>query len=129
MLSEVRNVRQIRGEGTRRWFTDPYFDLIVWYADDGRLFGFQLCYDKQGRERAFTWRRNQRCQHERIDDGETSGQSRMSPVIVAEDSPPVDRVADRFRKESEQIPPEIARLVCAIISGHPSRIKEKDLVL
>ena len=34
MLVEYRNVRQIRGEGHRRWFSDEYFDLIVWY--DGK---------------------------------------------------------------------------------------------
>jgi len=40
MLGEIRNVRQIEGEGTRRWFTDRYFDLIVWYDDSGSLTGF-----------------------------------------------------------------------------------------
>jgi hypothetical protein len=34
---------------------DDYFDLIVWYEPDGGVHGFQLCYDKPGRERALTW--------------------------------------------------------------------------
>ena len=55
MLAEIRNARQIAGEDFRRWFTDEEFDLIVWYGDDRSLVGFQLCYDKQDRERALTW--------------------------------------------------------------------------
>ena len=64
MLAEIQGSRQIPGEGFRRWFTDEYFDLIAWYetpaAKDARpgamkeLKGFQLCYDKTGRERALT---------------------------------------------------------------------------
>ena len=53
MLNEIANLRQISEEGHRRWFTDSYFDLIVWYERDGAtLAGFQLCYDKEGEERA-----------------------------------------------------------------------------
>jgi hypothetical protein len=129
MLSEIPNVRQIEGEGTRRWFRDSYFDLIVWYGGDGGLIGFQLCYDKQVRERAFTWRRGHGCRHERIDAGETTGHSKMSPVIVADDSPPLNRVADRFLKENAEIEPEIACLVYDTIKGYPLRIRETDYVV
>jgi hypothetical protein len=124
MLSEVRSVRQVPGEGTRRWFTDPYFDLIVWYDDGGTLVGFQLCYDKQGRERAFTWRRDHGCQHERIDAGEIPGQSRMSPVMVADGSRPVDRLGERFLRESAEIDQGIARLVYETVKGFPPRVRE-----
>ena len=75
MLSEIRNARQVEGEGFRRWFTDDYFDLIVWYGNDRRLIGFQLCYDKQERERALTWTLEHGFQHNRIDSGELSGES------------------------------------------------------
>jgi hypothetical protein len=122
MLVELQNVRQIEGEGTRRWFRDPYFDLIIWYADDGTLTGFQLCYDKQGQERAFTWRRGHSCQHERIDTGETPGQSKMSPVIVADGSFPRGDVAERFLAESAHIDPHIARLVYDVVRGQSYRL-------
>jgi hypothetical protein len=47
MLNEIANPRQIPGEGPRRWFTDSYFDLIVWYQGaSSSIAGFQLCYDK-----------------------------------------------------------------------------------
>jgi hypothetical protein len=129
MLSEIRHVRQIRGEGTRRWFKDHHFDLIVWYDDDNSLSGFQLCYDTRGQERAFTWTREHGSQHERIDAGETPGHSRMSPVIVADDAPPGGRVAERFLMESARVDPEIARLVYDTISRYPSRIRETDYVV
>ena len=29
-----KNVRQIQGEGFRRWLTDEDFDLIIWYKND-----------------------------------------------------------------------------------------------
>jgi hypothetical protein len=78
MLSEIRNARQVEGEGFRRWFTDDYFDLIVWYGNDRRLIGFQLCYDKQERERALTWTLEHGFQHNRIDSGEVPGHSKMT---------------------------------------------------
>ncbi|MFW5812247.1 MAG: hypothetical protein ACOCWS_04610, partial [Alkalispirochaetaceae bacterium] len=58
MLSEIKPVRQVPGEGFRRWFTDEEMDLIVWYdgEDQEQIEGFQLCYDKEVLERALTWR-------------------------------------------------------------------------
>lgn len=56
MLREIRNVKQIPGQGPRRWFNDEHFDLFVWYDTGGRLIGFQLCFDKDTRvERALTY--------------------------------------------------------------------------
>ena len=80
MLTEIQNVRQIPGEGFRRWFSDNYFDLIVWYDDERKLVGFQLCYDKDGRERALTWTHEHGFQHNRIDSGEIAGHIKMTPV-------------------------------------------------
>jgi hypothetical protein len=119
MLNEIRNARQIEGEGFRRWFTDEYFDLIVWYGDDGSLFGFQLCYDKQVRERALTWTRDHGFQHNRIDSGETPGHSKMTPVIIADGAFSRDPVAERFRQESASIDPGIARLVYDTVRSYP----------
>ena len=55
-LCENKDVRQRPGEGYRRWFLNNYFDIIVWYEKkDGDIKGFQICYEKNGREKAFTW--------------------------------------------------------------------------
>jgi hypothetical protein len=56
MLREIRNIREIPGQGPRRWFSDAHLDLFVWYDEGGRILGFQLCFDKDTRvERALTF--------------------------------------------------------------------------
>ncbi len=55
MLREVQNVRQIGGDPSRRWFSDPGMDLIVW-MEARDIVGFQLTYDKPHAEKAVTWR-------------------------------------------------------------------------
>jgi hypothetical protein len=112
VLSEVRNTRQIENEGPRRWFTDSYFDLIVWYSREGNVIaGFQLCYDKQREERALTWRRGAGFDHKRIDDGEVSGRMKMTPVLVPDGAFDCSAIAERFRRESGKIDPEIRKFV------------------
>ncbi len=120
MLSEIRNPRQVPGEGTRRWFTDEYFDLIVWYDDGGRLFGFQLCYDKDDHERALTWTAASGFHHNRIDDGEVPGHSKMTPIIGADGSFNARPVAERFREASARIEPEIASFVSETLDTYPA---------
>lgn len=77
MLREIYNPKQYSGEGFRRWFTDDYFDLIVWYKNDRKTIdGFQLCYDKEHKERALTWRSSGSYVHTGVDDGEIYGDTR-----------------------------------------------------
>ena len=119
MLVEKKDVRQIPGEGERRWFTDDYFDLIVWY-EEAQVIGFQLCYDKAGRERALTWHRPNRYLHTRIDDGEAPFTYKMSPVLVQDgifDSP---GVLQRFRRASVGIDPRVAALVLERLGVYPA---------
>lgn len=126
MLSEIHNARQVKGEGFRRWFTDEYFDLIVWYDDDRRLIGFQLCYDKLQRERALTWTREHGFQHNRIDSGEVPGHSKMTPVIIADGAFNRDPVADRFQMACANIDPSIASFVSETIRGYPAAANVAD---
>jgi hypothetical protein len=112
MLSEIAETRQIPEEGPRRWFTDDYFDLIVWYkGKSSEISGFQLCYDKQRSERALTWREGQGYDHRRIDDGEVVGRMKMTPVLVPDGLFDSTAIAERFRASSEAIDPEIRELV------------------
>ncbi len=124
MLTEIHNPRQIEGEGFRRWFTDEYFDLIVWYSDDRALIGFQLCYDKLERERALTWTREHGFQHNRIDAGEVPGHAKMTPVIIADGEFSRDPVAERFWKASGQIEPAVARFVYETVKKFPGPFGE-----
>jgi len=118
MLVEQQNVRQIEGEGTRRWFFDQDFDLIVWYSDN-KPTGFQLCYDKQSKEHALTWKRDEGFLHSAIDDGESAWSSPRTPVLVPDGHFDVRRVADRFSKVSATIDPEVVHLVQNTLSSYP----------
>jgi hypothetical protein len=111
MLTEIPNARQVEGEGFRRWFTDDYFDLIVWYEEKNALVGFQLCYDKLGRERALTWTHAHGFQHNRIDAGEVPGSPKMTPIVVADGEFNRDPVAERFRAASAGMERSIAGFV------------------
>ena len=83
MLSEIKKTRQEEGEPYRRWFTDEDHDLIVWYDAEGKILGFQLCYELGPNERALTWIRGKGYAHNRVDDGETGFfMHKMSPILV-----------------------------------------------
>ncbi len=119
MLSEVSNVRQVAGEGARRWFTDDYFDLIVWYGPGEAPMGFQLCYDRPTRERALTWTVQHGFQHNRVDTGEMPGHPKMTPIIVADGAFDRDQVAERFRGASAGIDPHVASFVLERLAQFP----------
>lgn len=118
MLTEIMDVRQIPNEGFRRWFSDAYFDLIVWYAA-GKIAGFQLCYDKGHRERALTWHPPRRYLHTRVDDGDRTEGYKMTPILVRDGVFEHEQVAERFRAAGANIDPEIARLVHAALLAYP----------
>ena len=116
MLVEYQDVRQIRGEGHRRWFADEYFDLIVWYDGPRRgrshISGFQLCYDRSAYERALTWRRDHGFSHEKVDTGENRpGGMKSTPILVTDGIFDREGVAARFREASRGIDPDVADLV------------------
>jgi hypothetical protein len=116
MLVECANVRQVKGEGFRRWFTDDYFDLIVWYSGP-RITGFQLCYDRARKERALTWRWPNHYSHDRIDDGEAPMTYKMTPILVQDGVFEKERVAAKFQAAAKRIEPEIANLVLEKLRG------------
>jgi hypothetical protein len=120
MLVEKKDVRQIPGEGERRWFADNYFDLIVWY-EEGQVIGFQLCYDKGGLERALTWHRPHRYLHNRIDAGEAPFAYKMSPVLVQDGVFDRERIAEKFRRASARMEPRIAAMVLDVLRVYPSQ--------
>ena len=112
MLAELANVRQIDGEHLRRWFADRYFDLIVWIAGEGEIVGFQLCYDKEGDQRALTWNSPGRYTHTGIDDGESRpARFKQTPILVADGSFDHTAIAARFMRECREIDPIIASFV------------------
>ena len=108
MLKECKNVRQIKGDRKRRWFSNDYFDLIVWFDEDEEIFGFQLCYDIKRFERALTWREDIGYSHNRIDSGEYGGLNlKASPILVRDGYFNKVEIDDRFLKESAGIDQKI----------------------
>jgi hypothetical protein len=121
MLEEKQAVRQIEGEGFRRWFSDTYFDLIVWYADEtqAEIVGFQLCYDKPGTERALTWRKDEGFSHNRIDDGERPFSSKMSPVLVADGVFDREGILRKFNEAADALDSDLAAFIHIVLTEYP----------
>ncbi len=117
MLREARNVRQIAGEPRRRWFTDDYFDLIIWLEPDGSVWGFQLCYDLQYCSRALTWTKKNGYRHSGVDDGENSGAHKASPVLVADGLFDPAPMAKKFEEAAAGMPRGLADFVLRKIKG------------
>jgi hypothetical protein len=123
MVHEVQGARQIPEEGFRRWFTDQFFDLIVWYEGgepDGAIAGFQLCYDKFNKERALTWRRGKGFTHEKVDDGEGpfALQAKMTPILLPDGEFDAEGVTRRLREQSGAMDQEVARFVLDALVGY-----------
>ena len=111
MMYEYSNVRQIKGEGTRRWFADEDFDLIIWYDDNNKIKGFQLCYDKQYSERALTWKNNGHYYHNKIDDGDVVFGSKKTPILVADGLFDKNKIGKLFLEKSSEIDKNIVDFV------------------
>ena len=112
MLTELGDVRQVEGEHRRRWFMDSFFDLIVWLDQGDAIVGFQLCYDKEGDQRALTWKAPDSYTHAAVDDGENRpGRYKATPILVADGAFDHTAIAERFRAESAAVDPAIAAFV------------------
>jgi hypothetical protein len=119
MLTEIRNTRQINGEGVRRWFTDADNDLIIWFEGD-EVTGFQLCYDKFATERAITWFRTGGFTHTKVDSGEAGfGGPKRTPVMVSDGHFDHRSIAERFRTLSKHIDPDLADFVYRKLLEYP----------
>jgi len=113
------NARQIYGEPERKWFSSDYFDLIVWFDKEKKIIGFQLCYDKYKKERAFTWTDAGGYSHSLIDDGEDRpGRYKASPVLTNDGVFDKERIAETFMDESGNIDPRVSSFVYEKILAH-----------
>jgi hypothetical protein len=112
MLKEIPHIRQIEGEPRRRWFENEYFDLIVWFDQDGGILEFELCYDKHKNQRALRWQKSEQYSHFRVDDGEHhAGRGKASPILLRDPRFDGEKVLRRFELESAGLEESIATLV------------------
>jgi hypothetical protein len=110
MFDEVLK-KPVSGDYDRRWLSDDYFDLIVWYTSSGAIHGFQLCYDKSLWERALTWISTKGFSHMQVDDGEQNAWNNQTPILVPDGSFPADMVVAEFRRRGAGLPVELRDLV------------------
>jgi hypothetical protein len=127
VLRELSDVRQIEGGRPRRWFQSGDEDLIVWYAEDGTIYGFQLCYDRQGHEKALTWM-PEGYSHNRIDAGEGRAfRYKGTPLLVADGRFDDSAMTRRFLEISTALPPEISEFVLGKIADYPRGMQSAEL--
>jgi hypothetical protein len=120
ILREISDVSQPEGGRIRRWFQSSDEDLIVWYAADGAIYGFQLCYDRNHHERALTWTSAQGFCHNRIDAGEDrSFRHKGSPVLVADGRFDAAMIMQRFLRISAALPADIKDFVSGKLTEYP----------
>jgi len=102
-------------QGGRKWYSDNYFDLIVWTYPDGSISGFQLCYDKYKAERALTWTKENGFSHERVDDGESNPSKNLTPILVPDGACPIGEIIELFLAQSAGIDPAIRSFVLDLL--------------
>lgn len=117
MLSN-QPIKAVAHDMDRRWISDDYFDLIVWYEPGGAVHGFQLCYDKSGNERALTWTRGGGFSHSAIDSGEANPNANRTPILVADGEFPAAQVHGEFIGRGGLLPVEIRDLVLGRIADY-----------
>ncbi len=112
VVSQGVSFQEIIGKTNRRWFSSPQFDLILWLADDKSFEGFELCYDKQNKERSIVWRNARGYRHMAVDTGESRpGKHKAAPILVPDGFFDAQRVCAAFNAVSGSLPQEIAEYV------------------
>ena len=111
-------IRSVKGDSDRRWLSDDYFDLIVWYDSAHQIQGFQLCYDKVRSERALTWGLEHGFSHAGIDDGEAKLTANRTPILIADGPFPAKEVTREFLARSRLLPSDIRDFVLAKIAEY-----------
>jgi hypothetical protein len=120
-MLEATPKRSVHGDYDRRWISDDYFDLIVWYTPRDTIHGFQLCYDKLHWERALTWLAERGFSHTEVDNGEDTPEANRSPVLVPDGSFPADNVLAEFSRRGSALSAELRELVTDKISEFVQR--------
>ena len=117
MLYEIKNAKKYDKGTPIKWFSDEYFDLAVWFHNDGSIKSFQLCYNSINDPHALTWKEGKGFVHDRIDDGETRDHYKMTPILVADGEFPKEKILKKFLDASREIDPEIGNFVYQKISA------------
>jgi hypothetical protein len=107
MLREMPTVAQDAPGLTRRWFRDEHFDLYLWEKPGGAIEAFQLCYDREDRERSLRWSAGKGFLHEAVDRPETKPGRTMTAILVADGVFPAAAVSRKLLHAAQDMPREI----------------------
>jgi hypothetical protein len=116
-MREIKNVKQNEPGILRRWFSDEYFDLVVWTDPNGERIGFQLCYDIDGHERALTFLKGS-YRHTKIDTGDELPTANKTPILSADGVFDAGRILSRFIEASASIDKDMRAYVIAGIRAY-----------
>jgi len=119
LMYEIRKVRQNKGEPFRRWFFSNDLDLVVWYKDN-TIYGFQLCYDVQGNQRALTWFIDKGFAHNKVDEGDTVPGKPKTAILLPDGIFDNVKIANQFEKASIRIDANVREIVYNILMEYPS---------
>ncbi len=118
LMHEIRKVRQNKGEPFRRWFFSNDLDLVVWYKDN-TIYGFQLCYDVQGNQRALTWFIDKGFTHNKVDEGDTVPGKPKTAILLPDGIFDNVKIANQFEKASIRIDANVREIVYNILMEYP----------
>jgi len=105
----------------RLWYSDAYFDLIIWRDKNKEVEAFQLCYDIEHFERSLSWSKAYGFSHAQIDGGEANPLKNQSPLFVADGIFEYDTIINRFKKASQSIDEEIRTFILQKMSQYALR--------
>lgn len=112
MMYHIKNAKEFDGDRRIRWYSDEYFDLVIWLGPDDSIDAFQLVYNRYRQPYALTWKSGRGYLHEKVDDGEWGGMTmKMTPILLPDGIFQKDDIAEEFYKRSREIDGAVADFV------------------
>lgn len=103
-LIENKKVRQRPEEGFRRWLLNDFFDVILWYEQEGgSMTGFQVCYSKNDNEKVFTYQEGKSSSHYLSDGLGIRKDSYAAKTLEGDAGPVPELVINRIKAEAGEL--------------------------
>ena len=111
MMHEIKYAKKYDNGVPVKWYSNEYFELAVWFHDNGDIKSFQLCYDRNRKAHALTWKDGMGFSYDKVDTGDNPGYHKMSPILVQDGPFPREEIANKFLTASKEIDSGISRFV------------------
>ena len=117
MLQEFKNLRKEKN-GFRRLFFSKKYDLYIWYKEKrGTIEGFQIVYNKESTQKAFTWSKEEGYLSNIVDEGDNYPINE-TPILVP-DGKICKSEIKMIEKEMDNVEMEIKDFVLKKINEYP----------